>query len=141
MRFLLTLILCAHLLTPIAVWAQSTMKSPLSYSLYEYGAMLGIAMLGGLVRWYLAIRKGDAMTYSLSALIGELCVSAFVGLITFWICEALTIQPLYTGAIVGVSGHLGARMLVMVERAGKRLAEKRLGISLEETGNAPLGER
>lgn len=139
MRFIFTLVLCLHLLAPAAAWAQTTMKSPLSYSLYEYGAMLGIAMLGGLVRWYLAIRKGDSTTISLSALIGELCVSAFVGLITFWLCEAMNIQPLYTGAIVGVSGHMGARMLVMAERAGKRMAEKRLGISLEETGNAPLG--
>jgi len=141
MKTILTLILCLHLLAPSLAHAQVAMKSPLSYSLYEYGAMLGIAMLGGLVRWYLAIRKGDMTTVSLSALIGELCVSAFVGLITFWLCEAMYIQPLYTGAIVGVAGHMGARMLVMAERAGKRIAEKRLGIDLSETDHAPLGPK
>lgn len=137
---LAALLLALHLMLPGLATAQQSMKSPLSYSLHEYGAMLGIAMLGGLVRWYLAIRKGDG-TYSLSALIGELCVSAFVGLLTFWTCEAMHIQPLYTGAIVGVSGHLGARMLIMAERAGRRLAEKRLGINLDETMPARLGDR
>lgn len=141
MKIMFTLIICFHLLAPIIAHAQDAMKSPLSYTLYEYGAMLGIAMLGGLVRWYMAIRKGDMTTISLAALIGELCVSAFIGLITFWVCEAMGIQPLYTGAIVGVAGHMGARMLIMAERAGKRIVEKRLGIDLSETDNAPLGTK
>lgn len=141
MNHILALLIALHMLLPGLASAQEAIKSPLSYSLREYGAMLGIAMLGGLVRWLLAVRKGDATAWGLSALIGELCVSAFVGLLTFWTCEAMKIQPLYTGAAVGVAGHLGVRLIVFAERAGRRITEKRLGISLAETAPAPLGDR
>lgn len=141
MRFLVYLSLCLYLAAPLSAWAQEALKSPLSYSLREYGVILGIALLGGLVRWYLAIKKGETTVYNLSALIGELAVSAFVGLLTFWICESLNVNPLLTAAAVGMSGHMGAKGLVWMERAGKRFAETKLGVILDETGNAPLGKK
>jgi len=138
MRFLFSLILCLHLMAPIAAWAQASIKSPLSYSLQEYGIVLAISMMGGLVRWFLALRRGELV--SLTYLIGELATSAFVGLLTFWACEAMSINPLLTPCAVGMMGHLGAKGLVWAEMAGRRSLEKRLGLKLEDTGNAPLGK-
>jgi hypothetical protein len=140
MNHIFALLIALHLLLPGLASAAAVAKHPLSYSLKEYGVMLGIAMLGGLVRWLLAVRRGDVSAWGLCALIGELCVSAFVGLLTFWTCEAMEVHPLLTVGAVGIGGHLGVRLLVVVERAGRRLAEKRLGISLD-TASAPLGDR
>ena len=43
MRILITLLISLHLVVPIAVWAQSTVKTPLSYTLQEYGIVLLVA--------------------------------------------------------------------------------------------------
>ena len=57
-------------------------KSPLSYSLREYGLILAIAMLGGFVRWYNAVRRGESAAYDLRTLVGELFTSALLVLRT-----------------------------------------------------------
>lgn len=50
------LVISLYLSGPVA--AQEVIpKSPLSYSLREYGLILAIAMLGGFVRWYNAVRR------------------------------------------------------------------------------------
>lgn len=140
MRFLVYITLCLYLAAPLGAWAQETLKSPLSYSLREYGVVLGIAILGGAVRWYIAVKKGEIALWNLSSLIGEMMVSAFIGLVTFWICESFKLNPLLTPAVVGMCGHMGAKGLVWLESAGKRIAEKKLGIDFDdapaETGGA-----
>lgn len=125
-----TLIVTLHLVLPLAVHAQTTVKTPLSYSLSEYGVVLAVALLGGIANWYIKA-KNDPGGYSLAALVGELCVSAFAGVIAFWLCEAFAVAPLLTAAAVGMAGHAGARGLDWLERMLKRQAEGRLGVSKE----------
>jgi sugar phosphate permease len=132
MRIFISLLISLHLLVPIAVWAQSVVKTPLSYSLQEYGIVLGTALLGGLASWWMKVRRGEILAWNLSSLIGELCVSAFAGLVAFWLCEYFTLNPLLTSAIVGMSGHAGAKGLIWVESAGQKVLEKKLGIDQEK---------
>lgn len=129
MRFFISLVLCLHLLIPVAVWAQTlAIKTPLSYSLQEYGIVLATASLGGMASWYMKVRRGELLAWNLAALIGELCVSAFAGLLAFWLCEYSNFNPLLTSAIVGMSGHAGAKGLNWLEVVGQRMFEKKLGI-------------
>ncbi len=133
------LLLALHLMLPGLAVAQSSIKSPLSYSLQEYGVVLAISMMGGLVRWIMALRRGTML--SLSMLIGELVTSAFVGFLTFWACEAMEVTSLLTACAVGMAGHVGAKTLTWAEIAGRRFIERRFGVKLEETVPAPLGDR
>lgn len=114
-------------------------KSPLSYSLREYGLILAIAMLGGFVRWYNAVRRGESAAYDLRTLVGELFTSAFIGILTFWACEAIGVQPLVTSALAGMAGHAGVSGLLWAERVLKRFFEHKYGISTEKP--APLDDR
>lgn len=133
MKFFFTLFLCLHLLLPLAAQAQTVLKSPISYSLHEYGIVLGTALLGGLASWWIKVRRGELVMWNIAALIGELCVSAFAGLIAFWLCEYLNFNPLLTSAIVGMSGHAGAKGLNWLETAGQRVMERKLGIEPKDT--------
>lgn len=131
-KIAVTLFLCMNLLLPLAVQAQTVLKTPLSYSLQEYGIVLGTALLGGLANWWIKVRRGELLVWSISAMIGELCVSAFAGLTAFWLCEWWGVQPLMTAAVVGMSGHAGARGINWLEAVGQRMIEKRLGITTEK---------
>jgi len=131
-RIILTLILCMHLLLPAIANAQAVLKTPLSYTLREYGVVLGVAILGGIASWWGKVRRGELVMFNISALIGELCMSAFAGLMAFYLCEWWGMPPLLTAAIVGMSGHAGARGLSWLESVGQKLMEKRLGIEPEK---------
>lgn len=115
------------LLQPPLAQAQDAIKHPLSYSLKEYGVILGIALLGGLVRWISAIRRKEAGMLSISSLVGELVISAFAGLLTFWLCESFGVNPLWTAAAAGLAGHAGGSGIAWLERTAKKQVEAKLG--------------
>ena len=132
------LVISLYLSGPVA--AQEVIpKSPLAYSLREYGLILAIAMLGGFVRWYNAVRRGESAAYDLRILVGELGTSAFMGILTFWACEAMSVQPLVTAALAGMAGHAGVSGLLWAERIMKRFFERKYGV--EPTDRAPLDDK
>lgn len=132
------LVISLYLSGPVA--AQEVIpKSPLAYSLREYGLILAIAMLGGFVRWYNAVRRGESAAYDLRILVGELFTSAFIGILTFWACEAMGVQPLVTAALAGMAGHAGVTGLLWAERIMKRFFERKYGV--EPTDRAPLDDK
>ena len=138
MQYLYALIIALHLAGPAL--AQEAHKNPLSYSLREYGLILAIAMLGGFVRWYNAVRRGESAAYDLRILVGELFTSAFIGILVFWACEAFNVQPLITAALAGMAGHAGVSGLLWAERVLKRFFERKYGV-IPHTGPAPLDDR
>ncbi len=127
-RIILTLVLCLHLLAPATVWAQEAAKGPLNYSLKVYGGILAVALLGGLASWWGKVRKGELLMWSISSLVGELCISAFAGLMAFYLCDYMNLHQGLTAAIVGVAGHAGTKGINWLENLGQRFAEKKLGI-------------
>ena len=139
MNHLYALIIALHMAGP--AFAQADLpRSPLSYSLREYGLILAIAMLGGFVRWYNAVRRGESAAYDLRTLVGELFTSAFLGILTFWACEAVGVQPLVTAALAGMAGHAGVSGLLWAERVLKRFFERKYNVPAS-TDPAPLDEK
>lgn len=120
----LTLAMQAHAAEPI--------KDPLSYPLRQYGLVLAVALLGGLVSWGAKVRAGTVQAWHLMSLVGELSTSALAGLLCFWLCEWQGFNPLLTASLVGIAGHMGTRALAMAEQ----VAEKRWGV----TAPGPLAD-
>ena len=139
MMNLYAVILSLYMAAPTLAQEVIPPRSPLSYSLREYGLILAIAMLGGFVRWYNAVRRGESAVYDLRTLVGELFTSAFMGILTFWACEAMNVQPLITAAMAGMAGHAGVSGLLWAERVLKRFFERRYGV--EPAAPAPLDDR
>lgn len=77
--------------------------------------VFGIAAWGGAVSYFYKISK-HRIKFSLIRFIGELITSAFVGMITFLICDAANISWQLTAAFVGISGHMGTRAIFVMER-------------------------
>lgn len=119
-RLIITLIICLHLLAPLAAQAQDALKAPFNYSLRDYGFILAIAILGGLVSWFAKVRRKEVPAWGVHQLIGELATSAFAGLLAFWICEWANFPQLLTLSLVGISGHMGTLAIQNFERFAAR---------------------
>ena len=90
-------------------------KSPFSFQIFTYFWVLILAIWGGLVSYIQKVRSGQASRFNLTELIGDICTSGFVGLLTFWLCQAAHFNELLTAVFVGVSGHMGARAMLKFE--------------------------
>lgn len=110
-----------------AAIAVAIAKSPWGYGLKEYGSVLLLALLGGLAQWYAKVKRGEILASNLTALIGELTTSALAGLLAFFVCEGLGVNQLLGAAVVGISGHMGARALTAGEGFLQSWLEKRSG--------------
>lgn len=95
-------------------------KDPTNYQLITYAWVLGISMLGGIVSFLRKMRAGVARAFNIIEFIGEIVTSGFVGILTFYFCEAAGISPVLTAAFVGISGHMGSRAIFMFEKKLER---------------------
>jgi CHASE2 domain-containing sensor protein len=79
-------------------------KSPFSYPIWTYVWVFGLAALGGVIA---ALKKDQSFRKSLADILSSLVA----GLVTFWLCEANNINPLYSAVYIIVNGHFGTRVL------------------------------
>ena len=80
-----------------------------------YAWVFGLAMLGGAASFVRRVRSGQAKYSNLIELIGELVVSAFAGLVTFFLCQSSKLDPMLTAAFIAISGHMGTRLIFLAE--------------------------
>jgi hypothetical protein len=90
-------------------------KNPFNYELITYCWVFGLSAWGGAVSFMRKMREGQTRPFNIMELIGELVTSAFAGMLTFWLCEAGSINPFIGAAFVGISGHMGSRAISLLE--------------------------
>lgn len=88
-------------------------KDPLSYEWLTYAWVIALSGWGGAASYLGKIKKGRS--FSFAELVGELCISGFVGVLTFYLCQAAEIPPPFAAFLVGVAGHMGSRSLYLFE--------------------------
>lgn len=99
-------------------------KDPSSYPLITYLWVIALAAWGGAVSFINKVKSGDARACNITEFIGEIVTSGFVGMITFWLCESASFNPLITAALVGITGHMGSRAMFHLEIFGSKVIEK-----------------
>lgn len=104
------------------------MAGPAAYSWLTYGWVMMIAAWGGLVRFLnnLRTRKHSWRDGAIHLCIG-LVTSMFVGVITFFLCEAMQVNQLLTAALVAATGHMGADGIRIYEDNIRRRIRRWLG--------------
>lgn len=96
-------------------------KDPMTYPILTYLWVIIISSVGGIVGFLRKYQdRKDLIDFRFVEFIGEVLTSAFVGILTFWLCEASDMDALLTAALVGVSGHMGSRALYSIENLIKR---------------------
>ena len=95
-------------------------KTITSYALLTYAWVLALSTWGGLVNYLSKVRAGAIARFNITELIGDMFISGFTGVLTFWMCEAAGFNELTTAVCVGISGHMGARMIGKLENVMSR---------------------
>ncbi|MEH6825643.1 MAG: phage holin family protein [Motiliproteus sp.] len=85
------------------------------YGWITYLWVFAISAWGGLTSYIQKVKTGRVDKFFIMELIGEMCVSAFVGVVTFWLCELSEFPSLLTVALVAMSGHMGVRAIALIE--------------------------
>jgi uncharacterized membrane protein (DUF4010 family) len=83
-----------------------------------------VAAAGGAVSFYQKVKAGKVRAFNVTEFIGEIFTSAFVGLVTFWICKYYGVGEYMTAAAVAITGHMGARAIFLAEQFIERRAGK-----------------
>lgn len=91
-------------------------KDPSNYPLLTYSWVFGLSMMGGVVSFMRKLKAGNARAFNIVEFIGEIVTSGFVGILTFYLCEASGFSQVLTAAFVGISGHMGSRAIFMFEK-------------------------
>ena len=69
-------------------------KDPLGYSVVTYAWVLLLSVWGGVVNFIQRLKRGEAKAHNIVELIGELVISAFVGIVTFYLCDNNFTKPI-----------------------------------------------
>ena len=115
----------------------SSDKNPFTDSLLTYATAIGVACLGGLVR-YVNHTEG----FKFGVLVKDLLTAAFCGLCTFWACEWMNIVGPLSVIMIATSGLMGTRLLRILEnlymvRMGMK-AEAPIEQALENDRTTPV---
>lgn len=103
-------------------------KTVTGFALLTYAWVIALSAWGGLANYLSKVRSGHVARFNLTELIGDIAISGFTGLLTFWMCQASGFDELYTAVLVGVSGHMGARMIGKIEQ----IMSRKLNLSEDE---------
>lgn len=98
-------------------------KDPTNYSALTYLWVFLLSSWGGLVSFFRKYKEGKTRAFNIVEFIGEIVISAFVGVVTFLLCEAGNINHLVSAALVAISGHMGSRAIFIFERYAEKWAE------------------
>ena len=88
---------------------------PFDYPIRTYLWVFGLSILGGIVAYMRALRRESNRTFRMIEFIGELCTSAFAGILAFWLCTAMEVPQLVMAATIGVAGHMGSSAIQLME--------------------------
>lgn len=91
-------------------------KDPSNYHWATYAWVAALSMWGGMVSFLRKYREGAVRPFNFTEFVGELVTSAFIGVITFWLCEWSETPRLLAAVMIAISGHMGSRGLYQLEQ-------------------------
>lgn len=99
-------------------------KDPLSYGFLTYVWVFSLSVWGGVAGYIRKLKNGAMLRFSLSEIIGDVVISGFVGVLTFFICESAETPQLLSAALIGISSHMGSRAIFIFENCADKFFQR-----------------
>jgi hypothetical protein len=99
-------------------------KGPLDYTVLTYAWVIFLSMFGGFASFVVKLKEGKVRAFNITELVGDLVISAFAGIITFYLCQSAGFGNTFTAALVGISGHMGGRAIHLFEKFMENFVRK-----------------
>jgi len=103
-------------------------NDPSNYSILTYAWVLILSVWGGITHYIKKFKTGTLQRFSISELVGDIFISGFIGVMTFYLCEYAHFDKMLTAFLVGISSHMGTRGLMMLEE----ITAKKFGVNLSK---------
>jgi LydA holin phage, holin superfamily III len=91
-------------------------KGVLDYGWATYAWVVLLSTWGGVASFVNKVRTGVVRPFNVAELVGEIAVSGFVGVLTFWLCQESGFSEVLSAVCIGVSSHMGTRGLFRLEQ-------------------------
>lgn len=104
-------------------------KDPTTYGFLTYLWVFLLSIAGGLVAFIRKLnksRKPIPLSLLFVKLAGELMISGFAGVITFYLCEYWEFNQLLTAVLVAISGHIGGGAIDKITKMWEVFTDKSL---------------
>ena len=109
-----------------------------SFPWLTYFFVIAFSVWGGIVNLIQRYRMAKNRRFSLTESIGELTISAFAGMVVYYICVGIKLHESLMAAFVGIAGHMGSRIIYVLECWLKEKLGGYLGIkNPHETPESP----
>jgi hypothetical protein len=86
-----------------------------TFGVLTYAWVIALSSWGGAVSYWRKVTSQQIDKFQITVLMGELMTSGFAGVLTFWLAHAAGFNELIIAALVGISGHMGARAVTYLE--------------------------
>ncbi|MBE3030099.1 phage holin family protein [Campylobacter sp. RM9344] len=83
--------------------------SPLVYAII-------FSLWGGTAQTVRRVRQGEIPAFSLREWIGDVVLSGFIGVVTYFFCKYVEMNEYLAIVCVSISAHMGARSIVIFEK-------------------------
>lgn len=98
--------------------------SPLAY-------VIVLSFWAGTAQTIRRVRGGEIPYFSIREWIGDIVLSGFIGVVTYFFCKYVQMNEYLAIVCVSISAHMGARSIAIFEKALGRKIEKYIGKSEE----------
>lgn len=117
MLLIVMLIVFAVGMVALDALAQDALRGPFNSATFmTYAWVVAVSALGGIASFAGKVKAGQARWVNFAELLGELFISAFAGIITYWLAKYAGLNEYLTAAFIGIAGHMGSRAVFMAEK-------------------------
>ena len=78
--------------------------------------VIGLSVAGGIANYLRKRKNGERRLVDGRAFLIDIFVSAFVGVVTYFLCRSWGLDQYLTAALVGITSHMGSRAIFLFEQ-------------------------
>lgn len=104
-------------------------KDPATWAWTTWAMASLMALAGGAVNWWARMRLQHTKEFKLLEFLGEIFTAWFIGMGTIMILLSYEFPPGMAYGMGGVTGHMGLRLLFLVERAAEKRIQDAAGLT------------